>query len=171
MFTTRRTPALPAARDVTIRECCSNWSEATQQFAGPHALCTRATTSCVSSPKDWAVHIGSHMQRKRVISLSTPRSGIPCGFAASLLEPDLPIGDNFLVRTCHWLFCACFSVRRDLWLELHTSSHSTEKKVSCVIWYFVVCKFTMDALRHQAGTPPKPRPLPALYRHRGRKPR
>ena len=33
-----------------------------------HALIGRASTACVSSPRDWAVSIGSHMQQDRDIS-------------------------------------------------------------------------------------------------------
>ena len=40
--------------------------------------CSPITTACVSSPKDWAVLIGSHMQQEVVISFGAPTSGRTC---------------------------------------------------------------------------------------------
>ena len=38
---------------------------------------SRVTNACVSSPRDWAVSIGSHVQLDRVISLAPSRLGAP----------------------------------------------------------------------------------------------
>ena len=42
-----------------------------------HAHVGRVTTACVSSPRDWTVSIGSHMQPDTVISQAPPRLGVP----------------------------------------------------------------------------------------------
>ena len=55
------------------------------QRQGPHQVCcpcSRAqlgclNTECVSSPRDWAVSVGSHMQQKMGISEALPRLGAP----------------------------------------------------------------------------------------------
>ena len=52
---------------------------------GDHSVCTpcsrahfgRVTTACVSSPRDWAVSIGSHMQQDMDISKAPPHLGAP----------------------------------------------------------------------------------------------
>ena len=42
-----------------------------------HAHVGRVTTACVSSPRDWTVSIGSHMQLDTVISQAPPRLRVP----------------------------------------------------------------------------------------------
>ena len=56
---------------------------ATHRHEGPHQECSpcshahsgRFTTACVSSPRDWAVSIGSHMQQDMDISTAPPHLG------------------------------------------------------------------------------------------------
>ena len=64
------------------------WSRCSHAHIGPVA------TACVSSPKDWAVHISSHMQQDVGISLATQRLGIPFCRVGSLQTLDPQIGEN-----------------------------------------------------------------------------
>ena len=68
------------------RPCVSTcrWARlATHRHIGPHFVCiscshahlARATTACVSSPRDWAVSIGSHMQHDIDMSKGPPHLG------------------------------------------------------------------------------------------------
>ena len=57
-----------------------------------HTLCViralvptfgRATTACVSSPRDWAVSMGSHMQQDMGISQAPPHLGASVSFVSN----------------------------------------------------------------------------------------
>ena len=74
-----------------------------------HTMCTpcsdahfvRATTACVSSPRDWAVSKGSHTQLDTVVSSTPPRLGAPFPWLRTCRNLDPRIGgDVFFGVTC-----------------------------------------------------------------------
>ena len=60
--------------------------------SGSRAHFDRATTACVSSPRDWAVSVGSHMQQDMGISQAPPhpRAPFPWFDAVHFRKPRSP---------------------------------------------------------------------------------
>ena len=99
-----------------------------------HAHLGRAPTACVSSPRDWAVSIGSHMQQDTDMSEAPPRT-VSFALDGSRQKPQQKNGHNVLPQMTDLgaCFIACLTPRRaqdDLlndtevvvWCDLQTNS-------------------------------------------------
>ena len=74
----------------------------------------RLTTACVSSPRDWTVHIGSHKQQDTCISSAPPHPCAPCPsfLSVHVSKPRSKKWRSSLLRHCCCLCSnACFPPR------------------------------------------------------------
>ena len=87
--------------------CCCFSRLPTHRHKGPHLCvacaltlpCGGGPTACGSSPRDWAVSIGSHMQLVMVISQGLPRLGEPFPFASDRSKEKTLIQKTAIIST------------------------------------------------------------------------
>ena len=108
-----------------------------------HSVCSpcsrahfgRLPTACVSSPRDWTVHIGSHMQQDTCISPAPPH---PCAPCPSFLSVHPKKWRSFLLRQLSFVQ-RVFSTPRGasctvIVIEVVLPGYECYASVTCSMW-------------------------------------